>query len=318
MFVTGGTGFIGKWLLESFARASDVLDLHARMTVLTRNMKTFTDEHPRLARHPAIRYIEGDVRDFTWPEEPYYAVIHGAAQASAELNREYPLLMTRTITEGTRNVLEMAKDRGVRRFLFISSGAVYGEQPADMAHTPEHYRGAPDSLDPGSAYGESKRLGELLCSIYCARYGIETIAARCFAFVGPYLNLDIHFAIGNFIRDGLKGGPIIVNGDGTPLRSYLYASDLAIWLWVLLLSGKAGQAYNVGSEEAVSIAELAACVAACFGQRTEVAIRGRKDPDKPVGQYVPDTTKARTELGLRQHIDLTSAVKKTVEWHRAV
>ena len=134
----------------------------------------------------------------------------------------------------------------------------------------------------------------------------------------PTSNLDIHFAIGNFIRDGLNGGPIIVNGDGTPLRSYLYASDLAIWLWVLLLSGKAGQAYNVGSEEAVSIAELAACVAACFERRTEVAIRGRKDPDKPVEQYVPDTTKARTELGLSQHIDLTSAVKKTIEWHRAV
>ncbi len=160
IFVTGGTGFIGKWLLESFVRASDVLDLQARMTVLTRDIGTFTDEHPRLARHPAIRYIEGDVRDFTWPKETYYAVIHGAAQASAELNREYPLLMTRTITEGTHNVLEMAKDRGVRRFLFISSGAVYGEQPADMAHTPEQYRGAPDSLDPGSAYAESKRMGE--------------------------------------------------------------------------------------------------------------------------------------------------------------
>ena len=87
--------------------------------------------------------------------------------------------MTRTITEGTHNVLEMAKDRGVRRFLLISSGAVYGEQPADMAHTPEQYRGAPDSLDPGSAYAESKRMGELLRSIYCARCGIETIAARC-------------------------------------------------------------------------------------------------------------------------------------------
>ncbi len=316
IFVTGGTGFIGKWLLESFTWACDKLDLRARMTVLTRDFDSFKRNSPRLASHPALQFTQGDVRTFAWPQGSFDAVIHGAAQASAALNKETPLLMVQTITEGTQAVLELARNRGTERFLFISSGAVYGKQSAHIGHVAESYSGGPNPLDPGSAYGEAKRLGELLCSTYHRSYEIDTVIARCFAFVGPYLNLDTHFAIGNFIRDGLNGGPIVVKGDGTPLRSYLYASDLAIWLWVLLFKGKAGSAYNVGSEQAVSISETARAVADCFDPPQQVTINEKKAPGLQAERYVPSTSKARQELGLRQDVDFISAIKKTVEWHR--
>jgi dTDP-glucose 4,6-dehydratase len=316
IFITGGTGFIGKWLLESFVWINDKLDLRARMVILTRDAASFKKNYPWLAAHRALQFVHGNVRDFAWPDETFYAVIHGAAQANAELNSKNPLLMVRTITEGTHRVLEMARNRGTRRLLYISSGAVYGKQPTHISHVAESNAGGPDPLDPGSVYGEAKRLGELLCSIHRRSYEIDLVIARCFAFVGPYLNLDIHFAIGNFIRDGLKGGPIVVKGDGTPLRSYLYASDLAIWLWVLLFKGKAGEAYNVGSEQAVSIAETARAVAASFDPPQQVTIIEKKAPGLPVEQYVPGTSKARQELGLRQDVDLMSAIRKTVEWHR--
>src|SRR5260370_33188789 len=101
--------------------------------------------------------------------------------------------------------------------------------------------GAPDTMDANSAYGEGKRMAELLCAIYRKSYGIETKIARGFAFVGPYMQLDTHFAIGNFVSDSLAGQCIEVRGDGTPLRSYLYASDLMVWLWTILTRGKAGR-----------------------------------------------------------------------------
>ena len=156
------------------------------------------------------------------------------------MSDENPLLMLGSIVEGTRHTLEFARHSGTPKFLLTSSGAVYGRQPPTLTHIPEDYVGAPDPLDPRSVYGEGKRLAEQLCALYAQQYGVQSKIARCFAFVGPYLPLDIHFAVGNFIRDGLRGEPIKVEGDGMSFRSYLYAADLTIWLWTILFSGLPG------------------------------------------------------------------------------
>jgi dTDP-glucose 4,6-dehydratase len=172
-------------------------------------------------------------------------------------------------------------------------------------------------MDPRSAYGEGKRLAEHLCAIYASQYGIETKIARCFAFVGPYLPLDIHFAIGNFIRDGMQGGPIQIKGDGTPYRSYLYAADLAIWLWTILLRGEPRRLYNVGSAEALTIAELAHVVAQTFTPPVTVQIAKIATPGQPAERYVPATQRAETELSLRQWFTLPDAIQRTAHWHLA-
>ena len=185
-----------------------------------------------------------------------------------------------------------------------------------MAHVSEDCCGAPDPADPNFAYGEGKRAAEHLCALYSKKYGIETKIARCFAFVGPYLPLDMHYAIGNFIRDGLNGGPIHVSGDGTPYRSYLYAADLAIWLWTILLKGESCRAYNVGSEKAVTIAELANTVAQCFPKPMEVIIAKTPGPEIPFERYVPSTKRAREHCNLRQTINLQDGIKRTILSHQ--
>jgi dTDP-glucose 4,6-dehydratase len=317
LFVTGGTGFFGCWLLESFLWASDRMELKATMTVLTRSPERFRAKAPHLAGHPAIRLIEGDVRSFPFPQGPYSHVIHGAAEASAGLNRDEPLRMFDTIVEGTRRTLEFAASAGAGRFLLIGSGAVYGAQPPELTHVPETYSGGPDPLDPSAAYAEAKRIAELLCGVYRRTHGFDCAIARCFAFVGPHLPLDAHFAIGNFIGDCLNGRDIRIHGDGTPWRSYLYAADLAIWLWTILVRGASCRPYNTGSERGVTIADLARAAAAAVRPGTPIRAALAAEPGAPAARYVPDIGRARAELGLREYVSLDDAIRRTAAWHSA-
>ena len=315
VFLTGGTGFFGKWLMESVARANEQLKLNAQMVVLSRDPGLFKTRYPHLAQASGVMFHQGNVRDFEFSQEPFDFIIHAATDASSQLNIENPLLMIDTIVEGTRRTLEFARHCDAKRFLLASSGAVYGKQPPDLSHVPEDYSGAPDSTQPASAYGEAKRLAELLCSIYQKQYKLEVTIARCFAFVGPYLNLNIHYAIGNFIRDGLNGGPIIVKSDGSAYRSYMYVADLIIWLWTILLLGKAGTAYNVGSAHAVSIGELANLVSCCLPEKPAVRIAGARKKGSLPERYIPDVQLAMDELGLRVEVSLEDSIRRTIRWH---
>ena len=316
IFITGGTGFYGKWLLESFLWAVERLQLDARAVVLSRDPQAFCRTMPHLANHPALTFHAGNVVDFTFPEGRFSHVIHAATAASAQLNAEAPLRMFDTIVQGTRHTLDFARHCGARKFLLASSGAVYGRQPADVTHLAEDYAGGPDPTDPALAYGEGKRAAEHLCVLYSRSYGIEVKISRGFAFVGPYLPLDAHFAAGNFIRDALTGGPIVVRGDGTPWRSYLYAADLTVWLWAILGSGKSCRPYNVGSDEAISIKSLAEHVAACFDPRPAVRVLKAPAPGTPAQRYVPSTRRIGEELGLEKGFDLRAALERTVAYHR--
>jgi nucleoside-diphosphate-sugar epimerase len=316
VFVTGGTGFFGCWLLETFLWANDHLGLEASVVVLTRDRNTFTRKAPHLAYHPAVTLHDGDVRTFELTDGSFSHVVHAATYSSATLDDHDRLMMFDTIVNGTRRTLELARRSGAKRFLLTSSGAVYGRQPADLTHVPEEYAGGPDPTDAGQVYAEAKRAAEMLCAVY-ADGNLQPTIARCFAFVGPYLLLDVHFAVVSFIRDALQGGPIRVSGDGTPYRSYLYAADLAIWLWTILLRGQSMRPYNVGSAEALTIQELADLVARALGPELQVEVAHQPIAGMPAERYVPDVTRAGVELGLRTMVPLADGIRRTVEWHRA-
>jgi len=316
IFITGGTGFFGCWLLESLIAAGDRWHLGTSAVVLTRSPEAFRDREPRLAAHPGIQLLAGDVRTFAFPGGEFQYVVHAATEASVKQAVEAPLEMFTTIVEGTRRVLEFAHQHGARKFLLTSSGAVYGRQPSEITHLAEEYAGGPNPADPTSVYGEGKRSAELLCALYAKLYGIECKIARCFAFVGPHLPLDSHFAIGNFIGDAMRGGPVRVNGDGTPRRSYLYAADLAIWLWTILFQGENCRPYNVGSERDVDIAELANQVVRTLNPGLRVEIAREPVPGRLPERYVPSTKRAQAELGLRENIDLSEAIARTARWHK--
>jgi len=314
LLVTGGTGFMGCWLLESLLHANDRYGLGVRAVVLSRDPGAFARKVPHLAQSQVIQMVQGDVLRFPDLEGEFTHVIHGATDASTRLLEEDPRLMFDTIVSGTRGMLEFAHGKAVQRVLFLSSGAVYGRQPPELERVREDCTCAPDCGDPRSAYAEGKRAAETLCAIFTRQHGLPVSIARCFAFVGPYLPLDAHFAIGNFIRDAMGGGPIQVHGDGSPCRSYLYATDLTAWLWHLLLRGEPGVPFNVGSEEAVSIAALAGEVARILGG-VPIQVHGLADPARRPERYVPSTERIRSRMGLSQTVPLVEGIRRTAAWH---
>ncbi|MEI8233745.1 MAG: NAD-dependent epimerase/dehydratase family protein [Verrucomicrobiota bacterium] len=318
IFITGGTGFFGCWLLESFLWANARLGLEAEAVVLSRDPEAFAQKVPHLARHPAISLHQGDIRSFSFPGGHFSHVIHAATESSVKLMKaEDPLSTVDAIVGGTRRALDFALQCGAKKFLLTSSGAVYGKQPSGLTHIPEDYNGAPDPMDTGAAYGNGKRLAEHLCALYAKQHGLETKIARCFAFVGPYQPLDAHFAIGNFIGNALLGQPVIIKGDGTPYRSYLYATDLIVWLLTILISGEPMRPYHVGSDVPVSIAELARLVARLPDSPVPVQILGTPKPETLPERYIPETRLTQASLGLQITVGIEEALRRTWAFHAA-
>ncbi len=318
LFLTGGTGFFGCWLVESFLHINRTLTLDAHLTVLSREPERFLAKVPHLRGQTALTLHQGDVRSFDFPPGSFPYILHAATEASAKQLAEQPYQMLSTILAGTERTLDFAAQAGTRKLLLTSSGAVYGPQPPTLSHMPEDFAGAPDPLLPSSVYGEGKRASELLCALATQNSlqpSLEVKIARCYAFLGPHLPLNAHFAAGNFLSDALAGRPIAIASDGTALRSYLYASDLTTWLWTMLFKAPSLRAYNVGSEDAVSIRKLAEVAAAAVNPSVPIHVANSPPPGVLPPRYVPATARAQQELGLRQTVSLDEAFRRTAAWH---
>ena len=297
LFITGGTGFFGKSMLDYRLRHPEWPWAKAEWVVLSRSPEQFKSANAALATQPGISFVAGDVRDFAFPGGYFDAIIHAATSAVTTMSDDE---MTSVILDGTKHIAEFAMTTGCSKVLFTSSGAVYGPRTAPANEE--------DDCRPFTAYGKGKLEAEKIL----IESGLEAKIARCFAFVGPHLNRGIHFAIGNFIQNCLDGKPIVINGDGTPLRSYLYADDLVEWLFAILERGENGRPYNVGSDCAVSIRELAEIVRNALGSKSEIVVKGTPKVGEEPSVYVPSIERTRSELGLEVKVSLEDAIKFSV------
>jgi len=321
LFITGGSGFFGYWLLESLLHANRKLSLNVRATLLTRDANAFRLRAPQITNDAAITLLEGDVKSFEFPGEPHTHIIHGATDSGGKQSLQPHLALAESILDGTRRTLQFAIATGARRFLYVSSGAVYGRDVTAVSHIPETLSSAPDPLQLVSSHDEAKRMAEQLCIAYAEGTTLQPIIARCFSFIGPHLPLDTHFAIGNFIGAAITGRPIEIRGDGTPYRSWLYMSDLAEWLWTLLVNGQSHRAYNVGSDEDYSISAAAKLVAQILrpngkgGLALPINIHGVAEPAALANRYVPSIERAGREMQLKVRVPLPEAIRRTARWH---
>ena len=297
IFITGGTGFFGKSMLDYRLHHPDWRWAQAEWIILSRAPERFAAAYPQLANQAGVSFVGGDVRDFAFPHGPFDAIIHAATSAVTTISDEE---MTSVILDGVRHVADFAKAVDCRTILFTSSGAVYGPKTSPASED--------DACNPTTAYGKGKLAAERMLM----DSGFDVKIARCFAFVGPHLNRKIHYAIGNFIQDCLDGQPITINGDGTPLRSYLYADDLVEWLFAILERGEAGRPYNVGSDEGLSIRALAEKVRSVLGAGNEIKVLGAPTGEAP-SVYVPEIERARRELGLVVGVPLDLAIRASAK-----
>jgi nucleoside-diphosphate-sugar epimerase len=315
VFVTGGTGFIGAWMLEAIQRANLCAHADIDVVVLSRAPQRAIELAPHLfGSDSRISLIAGDVTSFESNPGAIDICIHAATDVGDPAKAGDHLRIFDAGVLGTRHVLDVAIANGASRFLLTSSGAVYGTQPPGLDRLCETYAGAPNTLDPRTAYGQGKRAAEWLATRYASISGLSVVIARIFALIGPGMPLDGSFAAGNFVRDGLKGGNITVK-NGRPIRSYLYAADACIWLLRMLDRGANGVAYNLGSEQALSVADLASLVAVACNCEVDVEASIVESAELPP-RYVPDTRKAYSELGLKEYTSFDVALAKTIEWSR--
>ena len=301
IFLTGGTGFFGKSILDML-RAGFRKD--SEFVILSRDPEKFLREYPEYAELRNVRFVAGDVRDFPFFEEKFDSIIHAATPAVTTLQ---PGEMRSIIIDGTEHVLSFARFCGAKKILFTSSGAVYGTLPPGLMNVPEDF-----PCTPVTEYGIAKLEAEKMC----LESGISARIARCFAFTGPRLALDIHFAIGNFIRNGLEKQDIIIKGDGTPFRSYLYADDLVRWLFAIYDCDIENAIFNVGSPEGISIADLARQISAHFTPSPQVKVLGTPVPGAPPSVYVPDASLIKRELGVKMQNNLDQSIAKSIAFHQ--
>lgn len=315
ILITGATGFFGKCLLQNFICANNIHSLNIKIIALSRDPHKFINQNQEF-NYECISWLKGDVKNFEFPTQNIDFIIHAATDVNTYLINNEPLSIYESIVDGTKHILELAKLKNITSLLYISSGAVYGKQPHTITHIAEEYIGATNVYDKDASYGEGKRVAEMFCNIYNKQHNIDVKIARCYSFVGPYLPLDGHFAIGNFINDIINNRQIKIQGDGSPQRAYLYTADLMIWLLKILTEGKSCYPYNVGSDEAIDLESLANILSQNSPNNLGVEIEQEKT-SAPSAIYVPSIERAKTELGLKVYTNLKDAIDKTLKFNSA-
>ena len=313
LVITGASGFVGTWLTLSWVAAHKKFNGQGQLLITSRNPQSLIPLTKVVDANSPLTALSIDIRNLEIPSEFRNGnLIHAATPASAALNASDPAAMLKVIIEGQERVLAEAV-RMNNKVLFLSSGAVYGRQPLDLERIPETWEGAPQIGDSNSAYHEGKRVAELMGNIAASKQGLHFITARLFAFIAPFLPLGTHFAAGNFIRDAVTSNKIEIQSGGGSIRSYLYATDLCSSLWSLQARGQSINAYNVGSEQEVSIRNLAAEVVNCTNREAEVVING-VDTSENVTRYIPSVEKIKKEIGVSQSVPLSQALLRTSTW----
>lgn len=322
LLISGGAGFLGSFIVGAIhilnknflSRPCRVISVDNYITAPKKSfLADIKDGH--------IKHLKADVSKPLKIAGPVDYIIHAAGIASPLFYRKFPLETIDAAVLGVKNLLELARKKKSKSFLFFSSSEIYGDPDPDYIPTPETYRGNVSCIGPRACYDESKRLGETLCYDYGRVHEVPVKIVRPFNVYGPGMRTDDPRVIPTFIFKGLRGETLPVHGAGNQTRTFCYISDATIGFLKILISGKNGEVYNVGSdEEEISMSSLAKVTADILGFKTAARLVNYPTayPTDEPKRRRPDLTKIKKELGFQPIVDLKSGIGRTTRWFKDV
>jgi nucleoside-diphosphate-sugar epimerase len=281
VLITGANGFVPAYMLETLLYLNDTSNAGIRAIALVRNREKAMRRLGHLANRTDLTMVVGDVRDaYRGPADVDF-FIHAASPASPKHFSADPVGTFEANVTGTRHMLEVARDAKSEGFLFFSSGEVYGRAADPTVPVKETDYGYLDPTNLRSCYAEGKRAGETLCACWHAQFGVPAKIVRISHTYGPGMALDDGRVFADFVADIVAGRDIALKSDGSARRPFCYLADATVAFFTVLLLGKSGEAYNVGSDRECSILDLAETLCRLFPERNCRVIRQERKPDDP-------------------------------------
>lgn len=319
VLITGASGVLPGYLADTIAYLNQhILRNPAQLLLLTRTNPAPMSRLAHLVGRADVRFLIQDVRAPLPVDEPLHFVIHAASPATPQRFREDPVGAVEANSTALQQLLDHARHSSIESFLYFSSSEIYGTPEPEDIPTPETYLGRFDFTASRSFYAEAKRFGETLCAAYATQYGLPVKVVRPFHVHGPGLRLDDGRIIAAMILQGLEGGPLTLQSDGSATRTYGYVSDATVGFIQTLLSDANGEAFNIGADAPeTSILQLATTISHLLGIHEPVKV-GPTPPDAgSPGRACPDLSKIRTLVGYAPQVSLEAGLERTIEWLRA-
>jgi dTDP-glucose 4,6-dehydratase/UDP-glucuronate decarboxylase len=316
ILISGGAGFLGKYIVYALQYLNEnKLTKPCKIIVMDNYIvgtRGIFDEDPNL------QVIEQDITKLFKVEEKVDYILHAASIASPVFYTNYPIETIDAGVYGTKNLLELAKEKNIKSFVFFSSSEVYGDPPSEKIPTSETYNGNVSFTGPRAHYDEPKRIGETICLTYGKVHNIPVKIVRPFNVYGPGMRLDDGRGITNFVVQGYKNSKIFVYGNGRNTRTWCYISDAIIGIFKVLLSDKQGEAYNVGTDRGeIEMADLAELTSSLMENNPEIVfmespLNVYKDAD--VNRRCANINKIRSQLKFDPKVSLVRGLRRFILW----
>lgn len=309
ILITGGTGFLGSWLVAYLLWANDVHGDNNHISIVTRDKSRFLSNMPECRNNQLVTIIEHDLAVPLESDTSFDLIIHGATDVQKAVSDDDSF---NCAAIGTQSIISIAKLNPNCRVVYLSSGAVYGANAPDV-WCKETDGPRDHALASLNAYTAQKISSEETLLVASAGGQFRCSVARCFTFVGAFIPRTKQFAISEFMQNALADEDIILSGNELTQRSYLYCADFVVWLLVIFMRSENGAVINLGSNSAIAIGDLASKVVEVLGSKSRI-VKATMSQNATATSYLPNTDKAGSQLGLRQYTTFEDAIIKTRPW----